>query len=62
MIYAPGYYTGYGAKTMPGVREAIEENRYGDAEHELTRVAKALDDYAAAIDQAAGDLEQAAKK
>jgi len=62
MIYAPGYYTGYGAKTMPGVREAIEENRYSDAEHEVTRVAKALDDYAAAIDEAAGELEQAAKK
>ena len=62
MIYAPGYYTGYGAKTMPGVREAIEENRYADAEHEVTRVAQALDDYATAIDQAAGELEQAAKK
>jgi len=62
LIYAPGYYTGYGSKTMPGVREAIEENRYTDAEHEVTRVAKALDDYAAAIDQVAGELEQAAKK
>jgi N-acetylated-alpha-linked acidic dipeptidase len=62
MIYAPGYYTGYGAKTMPGVREAIEENRYADAEHEVTRVAQALDDYAVAIDQAAGELEQAAKR
>jgi N-acetylated-alpha-linked acidic dipeptidase len=62
MIYAPGYYTGYGAKTMPGIREAIEENRYADAEHEVTRVAKALDDYAAAIDEAAGELEQAVKR
>ncbi|MGE5323624.1 MAG: M28 family metallopeptidase, partial [Actinomycetota bacterium] len=62
LIYAPGFFTGYGAKTMPGVREAIEENRYTDAEHEVTRVAKALNDYAAAIDQAAGELEQAAKK
>ena len=62
LIYAPGFFTGYGAKTLPGVREAIEENRYADAEHEVTRVAKALTDYAAAIDQATGELEQAAKK
>jgi uncharacterized protein YukE len=47
---------------MPGVREAIEENRYSDAEHEVTRVAKALEDYAAAIDQAAAELESAEKK
>jgi N-acetylated-alpha-linked acidic dipeptidase len=62
LIYAPGFYTGYGAKTLPGVREGIEEKRYADAEHEVTRVAKALDDYAAAIDQAAADLEAAEKR
>ena len=62
LIYAPGYFTGYGAKTMPGIREAIEEKRYADAEHEVPRVAKALEDYAAAIDQAATELEQAEKK
>jgi N-acetylated-alpha-linked acidic dipeptidase len=62
LIYAPGYYTGYGAKTLPGVREGIEEKRYAEAEHEAARVAKALDDYAAAIDQAAGELEAARRK
>jgi len=61
LIYAPGYFTGYGAKTMPGIREAIEEKRYADAEHEVPRVAKALEDYAAAIDQAATELEQMEK-
>jgi N-acetylated-alpha-linked acidic dipeptidase len=61
LIYAPGFYTGYGAKTLPGVREGIEENRYAEAEKEITRVAQALQDYAAAIDSAAGDLEKAAK-
>ena len=30
MIYAPGRYTGYGAKTLPGIREAIEEERWDD--------------------------------
>jgi N-acetylated-alpha-linked acidic dipeptidase len=59
LIYAPGFYTGYGAKTLPGVREGIEEKRYAEAEKEITRVAQALQDYAAAIDSAAADLEKA---
>ncbi|HLJ25886.1 MAG TPA: transferrin receptor-like dimerization domain-containing protein [Candidatus Angelobacter sp.] len=58
LIYAPGYYTGYNAKTIPGVREAIEEKRYSEAEKEITRVAKVLQDYAAAVDAAAADLEK----
>src|SRR6267154_2423970 len=59
LIYAPGFYTGYGAKTLPGVREGIEEKRYQEAEKEITRVSKALQDYADAIDSAAADLEKA---
>ena len=35
LLYAPGYYTGYGVKTMPGVREAIEDKRYSDVEREV---------------------------
>jgi len=62
LIYAPGFYTGYGAKTLPGVREAIEEKRYAEAEKEVTRVAQALQDYAAVIDSAAAELEKAAGK
>ncbi len=62
LIYAPGFYTGYGAKTLPGIREGIEEKRYPEAEHEVTRVAKALEDYAAAVNQAAAELEKAATK
>jgi N-acetylated-alpha-linked acidic dipeptidase len=61
LIYAPGFYTGYGAKTMPGVREGIEEKRYPEAEKEIVRVATALEAYAAAIDAAAGELERATK-
>ena len=53
LIYAPGFYTGYGAKTLPGVREAIEQKHYAEAEQEIRRVAQALTDYAAAIDSAA---------
>ena len=61
LIYAPGFYTGYGAKTLPGIREGIEEKRYQEAEKEITRVAQALQDYAAAVDAAAAELEKAGR-
>jgi N-acetylated-alpha-linked acidic dipeptidase len=59
LIYAPGFYTGYGAKTLPGVREGIEEKRYQEAEKEITRVGQALEDYASAVEAAAAELEKA---
>jgi N-acetylated-alpha-linked acidic dipeptidase len=43
---APGRFTGYGAKTLPGVREAVEERRFDDANREAAIAAKALNDYA----------------
>jgi N-acetylated-alpha-linked acidic dipeptidase len=46
MIYAPGRFTGYGAKTLPGVREAIEERRFADANVFAERTAAALTAYA----------------
>ena len=52
MIYAPGRYTGYGAKTLPGVREAIEERRFDDAVAYIALTAEALSDYAAGLDAA----------
>ncbi|MDQ2878046.1 MAG: M28 family peptidase [Pseudomonadota bacterium] len=52
MIYAPGRFTGYGAKTLPGVREAIEERRFDDATDYARRTAKVLDAYAARLDAA----------
>jgi N-acetylated-alpha-linked acidic dipeptidase len=58
LIYAPGYYTGYGVKTIPGVREGIEDGRYADAEREVTRAAAALTRLTALIDSAASDLER----
>ncbi len=42
LLYAPGFYTGYGVKTMPGVREAIEQGKWGDVNGEIGRVAGAL--------------------
>jgi N-acetylated-alpha-linked acidic dipeptidase len=55
VLYAPGWYTGYSAKTLPGVREAIEEGRYTEAEAQITHAARALQDEAAWIEQLAKD-------
>ena len=57
LLYAPGVYTGYGVKTVPGVREGIEQKRYAEAEQEIVRVSKALEDEAALIESAARKLE-----
>src|SRR6202521_5705898 len=61
LLYAPGVYTGYGVKTVPGVREGIEQKRYAEAEQEIVRVAKALEDEAALIESAARELEGAGR-
>jgi N-acetylated-alpha-linked acidic dipeptidase len=57
LIYAPGYYTGYGVKTVPGVREAIEQKKWKEADEQLARVGAALQDEAALIESAAAELE-----
>jgi N-acetylated-alpha-linked acidic dipeptidase len=59
MLYAPGFYTGYGVKTMPGVREAIEQKNYAEAEREIVRVAEALVRVTELIDGLTRTLEQA---
>jgi len=56
LLYAPGSYTGYGVKTVPGVREAIELDRYSEAEAEIARVARALEGLAAHLDSASAEL------
>jgi N-acetylated-alpha-linked acidic dipeptidase len=56
LLYAPGWYTGYSAKTMPGVREAIEEGRYAEAEEQVVLVAHALQDEAAWIEQISKEI------
>ncbi len=45
LISAPGRYTGYGAKTLPGVREAIEEGRWSDAQASAVQAAMAITAY-----------------
>jgi N-acetylated-alpha-linked acidic dipeptidase len=56
LIYAPGFYTGYGVKTMPGVREAIEQGYWKEAEGEAARIAEQLLKAAALIDRAAASV------
>jgi N-acetylated-alpha-linked acidic dipeptidase len=61
LIYAPGFYTGYGVKTIPGVREAIEQKRPAEVEQQMVRVSKALQDEADLLDAAAQELGGAKK-
>ena len=56
LLYAPGFYTGYGVKTMPGVREAIEQGQYQSLPAEIARVAKALEREAAWLEAITRDL------
>jgi N-acetylated-alpha-linked acidic dipeptidase len=56
LVYAPGMLTGYGAKTLPGVREAIEGGHWELARDYIGRTAAALDSASAKINQAAQAL------
>jgi N-acetylated-alpha-linked acidic dipeptidase len=51
-IYAPGYYTGYGVKTIPGVRESIEERNWAEAGTQIPLAAMTLEAMAVQIDKA----------
>jgi N-acetylated-alpha-linked acidic dipeptidase len=57
LVYAPGRYTGYGAKTLPGIREAIEDERFDDAVKYMTLTADALNAYSAQLDKATAVLK-----
>lgn len=52
-VYAPGFYTGYGVKTLPGVREALEQRQWNEAAEQVEETARALFRLAAEIDRAA---------
>jgi N-acetylated-alpha-linked acidic dipeptidase len=60
VLSAPGWYTGYSPKVLPGVREAIEGKRWREGETEAARLGKALDDEAAAIERLTEMLKQLA--
>jgi N-acetylated-alpha-linked acidic dipeptidase len=52
MIYAPGAHTGYGVKTLPGIREAIEDRRWDEANEYIGVVARVLNAYSMRLDRA----------
>lgn len=58
LIYAPGLLTGYGVKTIPGVREAIDEKQWDEANQFVIVTAKALNAYADRLDQATSVLNR----
>jgi N-acetylated-alpha-linked acidic dipeptidase len=55
-IYAPGFYTGYGVKTMPGIREAVEQRDVAEARAQAVEVAAAIVRMAARAEHAATAL------
>ncbi|HUQ87652.1 MAG TPA: M28 family peptidase [Vicinamibacterales bacterium] len=60
-IYAPGFYTGYGVKTMPQIREGLEEGRYTEAQGGVRTVSAAVNALAQQVSDAAKALEAAVK-
>lgn len=51
-VYAPGFYTGYGVKTLPGIREGIEERNWKEAQDNISVVAKTIEVYTNEVKQA----------
>ncbi|MEG9434730.1 M28 family peptidase [Edaphobacter sp. HDX4] len=56
VLYAPGWYTGYGAKTMPGVTEAIEDGRFDEAKQQMVIVTNAVEAEAEHLEGIAKEL------
>ncbi|MEA2600435.1 MAG: N-acetylated-alpha-linked acidic dipeptidase [Acidobacteriota bacterium] len=55
-IYAPGFYTGYGVKTLPAVREALEQRNWKEATDQIPNVAATIEAFAREIDKATAIL------
>jgi len=53
-VYAPGYYTGYGVKTLPGIREAIEQRNWKEAQENIEVVARTMETYNTQVQKATG--------
>jgi N-acetylated-alpha-linked acidic dipeptidase len=60
-IYAPGFYTGYGVKTMPQIREGLEENRFEEAQGGVRTVSSAVQALAAQVEEASRTLQRVAR-
>ncbi|MGB5376752.1 M28 family peptidase [Muriicola sp.] len=42
-LYAPGFYTGYGVKTLPGIREAVEQKDWKEAQEQIQKLSKTFE-------------------
>jgi N-acetylated-alpha-linked acidic dipeptidase len=60
-VYAPGFYTGYGVKTLPAVRESIEQKDWKLAEESIAKVGKVLENAGEVIQSAAAELARATR-
>ena len=54
-VYAPGFYTGYGVKTLPAIREALEQRQWEQAAQQVEIVARTLDGFSAELERLAGE-------
>ena len=61
LAYAPGFYTGYGVKTLPGIREGIEQKQWEEAKSFVPIVADAIRKLAADVERATDLLKRAAR-
>jgi len=50
-VYAPGFYTGYGVKTLPAIREALEQRQWAQAAQQVEVVARTLDSFSAELER-----------
>jgi N-acetylated-alpha-linked acidic dipeptidase len=50
-VYAPGFYTGYGVKTLPAIREALEQRQWAQAAQQVELVARTLDGFSAELER-----------
>ena len=57
MVYAPGLHTGYGVKTLPGLREAIEQRQWQQVDQFMTVIAAVLSAYSDRLDQSTAVLK-----
>jgi N-acetylated-alpha-linked acidic dipeptidase len=57
ILYAPGLYTGYAVRTLPGIREAIEQARWDEATRHLKIAAEAADQVARRLGESATHLK-----
>src|ERR1017187_585658 len=61
-VYAPGAYTGYGAKPIAAVREYMDQEKWREADAQVPIVGQVLENVAVAIGKAADDLEKAVEQ